>query len=252
MSVTEQELTDEQRHTAEQESQQEDRGATDEAPNDERCEAETTAGGTLYRCALSAEHEGEHSFSPIEAEQRTAPVDDDKAKRQAVEKLANEAERHRKRIGEIMGEDANFLIPCELCMPQFAGYRFDGSPDEATITRVRVAIGMPDLTNYAPSSTERQCDDCRGLGRVRTGSTVQQYETATCDACAGKGFVASRPRMNGEPAELPAEPGPAAPAELHDDGIRRDMFGTPEGDPDYNLMPGVRARPVEYWQIHRG
>lgn len=216
----------------------------------ERCEAETTVGGTLYRCALETDHDGEHAFSP--AEEQPPPVEDSEKKmRQAGAKLDAENERHWKRIQEIMGDDANGLVPCELCFIKTPGYRWDAAPNDETTARVRIAIGMPDLTNFAPSATERQCDDCRGLGKVRTGSSVSKYETATCDACAGKGYTASRPRLNAtEPDEgPPVESNGSAPT--YDDEVRRDMFGTPETDPDFEKMPNARARPVDYWQTHR-
>jgi hypothetical protein len=215
-----------------------------------RCEAETTVGGTRYRCALEAGHDDEHRFQPLED---AAPAQEPDAKdiSKRLRQLENEAERHAKRIQEIIGADAEGLIMCELCPPNFGGWRFDNAPSEEVTQRVRVAIGLPDVSNFASSATERVCDDCRGLGKVRTGSLVPNRETVTCDACAGKGYVASRPRQNTETPEAP----PAEPANgtavFHDDGIRRDMFGTPEGDPDYEKMPSARARPIEYWQQHR-
>jgi hypothetical protein len=214
-----------------------------------RCEAVTTVGGTLYRCALQGDHDGEHSFQPVEADaplEEPEPIDIDKAS----EKLKNEAMRHYKRLGEIMGDDHTMLVPCELCSPNLAGWRFEGLPPQDTIANVRVVIGMPDLSNFKPSATEARCDDCGGLGKVRTGSTVPQYETATCDACAGKGFRETRRRLNetAAPPALPIEANgaPAPP----DDGIKRDMFGTPETDPDYGLMPNMRQRPTDYWQTN--
>lgn len=165
--------------------------------------------------------------------------------------LEREAQRHFNRVQELMGPDFAGLVGCELCWNLAPGFRWDRSPDEQTAANVRVALGMPDLSNFAPSATERQCDDCRGLGKVRTGSSVPSKESITCDACAGKGYVNSRPRLN--PDALPAEgtEAPSGEAPVYNDGIKRDMFGTPETDPDYNLMPNVRARPVDYWQTHR-
>src|SRR5579859_4596083 len=78
-----------------------------------RCEAETTVGGTEFRCALQALHEGEHAFTAIDAE-HPEPVTTAAVDRKALEKLANEAMRHRKRLEEIMGDDANLLVPCVL------------------------------------------------------------------------------------------------------------------------------------------
>jgi hypothetical protein len=215
-----------------------------------RCEAETTVGGNLYRCALEAGHADDHRFQTVE---QPAPSADDgqSAVDKAIPKLENEAKRHAGRIREIMGEDAEGLVVCELCLPMIPGYRWDGAPDEPTTERVRIAIGLPDLSNFAPSATERTCDDCRGLGKVRTGSSVPKHETATCDACGGRGYVPSRPRLNEIPAAAVPEQAANGEQPVYDDGVKRDMFGTPETDPDYNLMPSVRARPTDYWQTHR-
>jgi hypothetical protein len=221
------------------------------APDPEaQCEAETTVGGNLYRCALEAGHTDDHRFQTVE---QPAPSADDgqSAVDKAIPKLENEAKRHAGRIREIMGEDAEGLVVCELCLPMIPGYRWDGAPDEATTQRVRVAIGMPALDNFRPSSTEAICDDCAGLGKVRTGSHVPQHETAVCDACKGKGFRGTRPRINEVPVEPAAEQGPNGATALPDDGIERDMFGTPITDPDYAKMPNMRQRPVDYWQTHR-
>jgi hypothetical protein len=215
-----------------------------------RCEAETTVGGTLYRCGLEVLHEGDHAFTPVEDEE--PPADDsEKRMRQANDRLNRENERHWNRIVEIMGSDSTALVPCELCFPLTPGFRWDSAPNEETAAKVRVAIGLPDVSNFAPSATERTCDDCRGLGKVRTGSSVPGQETGKCDACAGKGFVATRPRMNTDTAAPAAPDDPSNGIAYLDDGVERDMFGTPKGDPDFNLMPNVRARPVDYWQTNR-
>lgn len=216
-----------------------------------RCEAETTVGGTLYRCALETGHEDEHRFQPL-LDEAAQPVETEKAVSKRLKSLENEAERHARRIGEIIGADAESLVQCELCPPNFGGWRFDVAPAEDVTQRVRAAIGLPDVSNFAMSATEKPCDDCRGLGRVRTGSQVPGRETALCDACGGDGYVASRPRLNAAPAQpapVEAANGTSAP---YDDGIKRDMFGTPEGDPDYGKLPNLRERPVEYWQQNRG
>jgi hypothetical protein len=221
------------------------------APTPEgRCEAETTVGGTLYRCALESDHEDEHRWQPVEDEAPPpAPKATDLDKSRA--QLANEAQRHYKRVLEITGEDAEALHPCELCSPLLAGWREDAAPAEATVQAVRVVIGLPDVSNFRASATERACDDCGGLGKVRTGSSVPGRETATCDACGGNGYVPSRPRQNTETAAAPAVENGSSDAPDYGDGVRRDMFGTPEGDPDFEKLPGARIRPTDYWQQNR-
>jgi hypothetical protein len=215
-----------------------------------RCEASTITAGTLFQCGLQEGHTGEHSFSP--SVDHEPPADDsEKRMRQANERLNRENERHWNRIQEIMGADAAGLVPCELCFVLTPGFRWDAAPNEETTNRVRIAIGMPDLSNLAPSATETQCNDCRGLGEVRTGSTVPGKEKIKCDACAGKGYVGTRPRLN--LADDPQDGGPSGDnvVAFPDDGVERDMFGTPATDPDYGKMPNMRDRPVDYWATNR-
>jgi hypothetical protein len=215
-----------------------------------RCEAETTVGGTLYRCGLEVLHEGDHAFSPVDLMEPPAE-DQEKKMRQASDRLDREAERHWNRIVEIMGPDAGGLIPCELCFVKTPGFRWDAAPNTETTTRVRVALGLPDITNYPPSATERVCDDCRGTTRVKTGSLDPLYETKKCDACAGKGYISTRPRLNTPEEDEPATASDGNVVPFPDDGVERDMFGTPATDPDYGKMPNMRARPVDYWQTNR-
>lgn len=205
--------------------------------------------------AVEVDPETGEILEPVEPEEDEDEGADARAARtgdveQASKKLENEARRHGNRVEEIMGPDFEALAPCELCWPLAPGFRWDRAPDETTTNNVRIVIGLPDVSNFAPSATERQCDDCRGLGKVRTGSTVPGQETASCDACKGKGYVGTRPRQNGGEAvaDTPAAENGATPAV--DDGIERDMFGTPATDPDYGKMPNMRARPTDYWQTH--
>jgi hypothetical protein len=222
-----------------------------------RCEAETTVGGTLYRCALDSEHEGEHAFSAVDSDDEldeagdgSAPeTPEDVAKAQA--KLDNEAIRHANRLRQILGSDADGLVVCALCSPRLAGWRYDVAPSAEQDAAVRILLGLPDLSNLRPSPTEAVCDTCGGLGRVRTFALVPGEESKKCDPCNGKGWVTTRPRSNPDESAPPAEPGAPPVLEPVADGVERDMFGTPKGDPDYGLLPGLRARPTEYWQTHR-
>jgi hypothetical protein len=252
------------------ETEEDEEEATPEPEN--RCEAETTVGGTVYRCALQANHEDNHRWQPLDDAAPAAPAPKSDS-RDITDALESEAVRHAARLAEIMGVtvpsartarekeeralavfdglEGKGIVPCALCPPNFGGWRPDVAPTEAVSQKVRVAIGLPDVSNYAMSSTERVCDDCRGLGKVRTGSLVPGKETSTCDACRGRGWVGSRPRLNEQPAEPDGTEVANGAPPVYDDGIRRDMFGTPEGDPDFEKIPSARIRPVDYWQQHQ-
>jgi hypothetical protein len=210
-------------------------------PDGEPVEVDTETGEILD----PEPEEGEEEEGTDARAARTGDVE------KASKQLENEAGRHARRVEEIMGPDFGALTTCELCWPIAPGFRWDKAPDDDQIARVRVAIGLPDVSNFAPSATERQCDDCRGLGKVRTGSTVPGQETASCDACKGKGYVGTRPRQNGSEAPVEALQVENGVTPAIDDGIERDMFGTPATDPDFGKMPNMRQRPVDYWATNR-
>jgi hypothetical protein len=174
----------------------------------------------------------------------------EKQMRAALDKLDREKERHTARVSEIMGEDALSLVPCELCAPNIPGFRFNMAPSEETQTAVRKVLGMPTVENLKPDPYSRRCDVCDGKGKTRTDSLVERQETVRCIPCEGRGWIAvGAERQTGAASPVAAQP-VNGPEPVLDDGIKRDMFGTPETDPDYGLMPQLRARPITYWQEH--
>lgn len=120
-------------------------------------------------------------------------------------KLEKEAERHAKRVAEIMEEAGNDLIPCPVCMDGIAGWVY--SPEaqqlsEEAILRLRQLIGLSGLEGLVPATFAQRCPDCDGQGEVRTGSRVAGYETTTCERCAKKGWVrvGATPQLGDVPA----------------------------------------------------
>lgn len=123
------------------------------------------------------------------------------------DKLDRENKRHAGRVGEIMGEDANALIPCPVCMDGIAGWV--GDPSQAPLTpeaiaRVRTVIGLPDYTTFKQAPDATTCPDCDGLGEVITGSKVPGYETKTCARCNKQGWILLAQQTNGQ--AHPVEP----------------------------------------------
>lgn len=140
----------------------------------------------------------------------------------ARRKLDAENTRHANRLSELIGEEAQMLEPCPLCNGFADGYRFPVIPPDDIIAEVRVAIGMPDLSNYQQAKDARQCPDCVGLGVVLSGSLVSENAAITCKQCNGSGYVMLNPSgeitgptvtPNGSPVqELPAGVNPDDPA----------------------------------------
>lgn len=159
----------------------------------------------------------------------------------AMQSLGKEAARHAKRVGEIMGEDAAQLVPCELCTPAIPGFRFPVVPDEDVRERVKRAIGMSDLSRYRDSVDAAKCSTCDGLGQVRSGSEVVGQQTLQCLSCKGKGWTSASPeRQAAAPVVVGAPPivdHDTPPEPLPD----LDPWGTPPDDPEYGKMPQFRT-----------
>lgn len=110
-----------------------------------------------------------------------------------LDKLDREAERHTKRLTEILREEALGLLPCELCNPRTAGW-----VDLAAITpelrqRVRIMIGDREPRELKADPYSRRCDVCDGETVVLTGSKDTGQRELPCIDCGGKGWVAVGP-----------------------------------------------------------
>lgn len=129
------------------------------------------------------------SESP-EALQAKSDKDVDRANR-ALEK---EATAHANRISKIMGEDAQDLIPCELCWPLTPGFHWpvEAMPlDEAQKAAILAAIGQgadagPELQ---PASGVKTCPKCLGNGQLVFPTFVEHTRVQQCPACLGSGYV---------------------------------------------------------------
>jgi hypothetical protein len=159
----------------------------------------------------------------------------------AMDKLAREDTRHANRISEIMGEDAQVLVKCELCAPSLSGFRFPVEPDEETKDAVRRAIGDLAAADYKASPDYYECDACGGLGRVLSGSKQADFRTVACVPCNGRGYKS----RTGTVTQLPTAPDAAVqvltepqPAE---NPPTTDPWGRPLGDPLYGVMPGYEG-----------
>jgi hypothetical protein len=98
------------------------------------------------------------------------------------------------RLGDIMGDEAVFLIPCPVCGDGFPGHVFPpdvAPPDPETIGAVSAYIGLPDLTQLEDALDAIPCPDCRARGEVKTGSLVPAQTTKMCSRCVGKGWIGS-------------------------------------------------------------
>lgn len=236
----------------ETEPEQDEDAETKEAAEG-RCEAETSAGGTAYRCSLEAAHEGEHSFQAVEA---SDTGDDEQASLEAFHKsqkrVIGYVDRYTKILAEELGPEFEHLSQCPLCPEWTPGFFFPGQvammSDEQRIA-VRLAIGDAELPSYAQDTHRQVCETCSGWGRVLTGSKRAQQDVLDCLDCAGKGYrsdqaarVVQQQQPEGEIISGPWIAPDAPPAAEVPDA---DPWGTPPGAPYYGVM--LHFRP-EGWE----
>jgi len=138
------------------------------------------------------EHEREPEGEPEPPQEPQEPQGlSEKEIESRFEKLEKERQRHAKRVGEILEEEAQELVPCELCWPPAPGFRFPQMPEEQR-SAVMTAIGFAGTPELEEAKDARQCPDCKGEGQVKTGSKVPGYDAMPCAACQGRGAVGER------------------------------------------------------------
>lgn len=147
------------------------------------------------------------------------PTMTEKQLEEGRQKIVRENTRHANRVSEIMGDEAQFLDPCPLCSGFVTGFIFPQVPEPEVVDKVRVAIGLPDLSNYRPAKHAARCDDCDGLGVVLSGSQVQSNVVVGCPTCKSSGYVVRAP--DGSAVPPVAAPNGAAEPVLHE-GVNPD------------------------------
>ena len=209
-----------------------------------RCEAVTTVGGTAYQCALDENHDGEHSFQPIEDEDAPEPSDEAREQNERIKKLAKRADSYSKSVVELLGEDLDGLIACELCSDHgFPGLRYPLAIPAEVVAKLRTLVGLPALDNFKQGTHTETCSVCDGQGKVLTGSRIEKYATMTCQRCEGYGYL-----IDGVPVKQRVDQIPPAPESLDAEALLQaepkpevDPWGRAKGDPDYGRMPGYES-----------
>lgn len=184
----------------------------DDALREDAETPETEDGGPDDDAEPDEPDDDERTRELVDAAQEYA-IQSERDLQQRHKRLDAEKQRHAKRLGEIMGGDAEDLIPCPVCMDGIDGYVFAPDvqqlPDDA-ILRLRQLIGLSGLEGLLPATFAERCPDCDGQGEVKTGSRVAGFETATCERCNKSGWVRKgQPLRNGH-VDLPA-PGEPEP-----------------------------------------
>ena len=124
----------------------------------------------------------------------------DKELQARFDKLDRENERHAGRVGDILGEDGNQLVPCPLCSHFIAGHVYPQPVPDEIVAQVRPDLGLPDLSNVKQARHTTVCQDCEGLGVVQSGSLVRENAVIGCPTCNRSGYVLNTTGQGPTPA----------------------------------------------------
>lgn len=158
----------------------------------------------------------------------------------AFKALEKEGDRHRSAVSRIMGDDALELIPCELCTPNLAGFRFPVEPDDDVREAVLEAIGLGSTGEFEKGDDARGCETCHGRGQVLTGSLVPEHRLKLCRTCTGAGWV-HVPQPGSPPAPAPVYDSTPPQPPVTEAVAGADPWGRAPGDPLFGVMPGYEG-----------
>jgi hypothetical protein len=107
-------------------------------------------------------------------------------------KLDTSAATWRRRVSELLGEDALLLVACELCESNIPGYHWPAEikqPENDVQARLLDVLKTPAAPEYLHAGDVRMCPECQGWGVTLTGSKKAGKERKDCVACKGYGYV---------------------------------------------------------------
>jgi hypothetical protein len=167
-----------------------------------------------------------------------------------LEKVRNKLERSattwRNRVSELLGEEAQFLVPCELCDPIIPGFHFPAEleqPRDPVHEQLLDVLKSPAGPEYRDDPFTNECQTCGGYGKTKTKSHVPGKLERVCPTCGGDGFkivAGGAPvSVNGQVEEIQYNLPNEEP--LVTDGT--DVWGSPKilpdgmENPNYGKMP---------------
>lgn len=161
-------------------------------------------------------------------------------------KLARSATTWRNRVSDVLGEEAQFLVACELCEPDIPGFHFPTDvmqPIDETQARLLEVLRTPEGPEYKAAGDVARCIHCDGWGKVTTGSRNAAQLTKTCGPCLGYGFQPPpglRDSAPGDGAPAPAfVPSPDGPQsqEQEDAWHSPKLLADGQPNPNWGRMP---------------
>jgi rubrerythrin len=135
------------------------------------------------------------------SEQEPEAIRSEKDIEKAFKKVQAENTRHSNRISEIMGEDAQALLPCELCSHFIHGFRLAVPIPPEIAERVLEAVGYAQLGKMKHSPYHEKCPTCDGMGEYLSWSMRADQRTLVCEDCRATGW---RRRDDAPPLNMPS------------------------------------------------
>lgn len=153
-------------------------------------------------------------------------------------KLEREAERHAKRVAEIMGDDFALLVPNPTDWTP--GFIFDVPemhPLPEQVAALHALLGSAPPAEYPHDPDRQACDECLGSGKLRTGSQVPAQSALDCRFCNGYGWIGEgNPKR--EPFKIAAVPPLPPSAPMSPDAYQvKDSWGRPAGHVHFGIDP---------------
>lgn len=152
--------------------------------------------------------------------------------------LEKQADRHTKRVREIMGDDFAMLVPSPVDWTPGFIFNVPGMlPDDEQVAAFDAILGRGAHADLREAEDAEGCDKCNALGEVLTGSRKPGQETKPCSACTGTGWkVKAAPLAPVAPMPTPQTYNPPQPTGTgHTFGA--DQWGRPVGHLHYGIPP---------------
>jgi hypothetical protein len=183
------------------------------------------------------EQDGEQDGEP----ELAAPAPEPRSQKEIealTKKLEAEAERHAKRVGEIMGDDFGLLVPSPVdWTPGFIFNVPEMLPQPEQVEALHALLGQAAPADYLPAEDAEACDKCNALGQTTTGSRVPGNELKPCGKCNGSGWTTKMPPlaqvspMQGTTITTSGQPMTPEVYQV------RDSWGRPSNHPHFGIDP---------------
>lgn len=182
---------------------------------------------------------GENDDAGVAGVAAAAPAPRTQKEIEAIQRaLEKEAERHDKRVREIMGDDYAMLVPSPVDWTPGYIFNVEGmQPDDDALAMLDAILGRGAAADFAPAEDAQACDKCHALGKTLTGSRVPGQETKPCVSCGGSGWVAKMAEVAPLPYVVSGTNGQYGTTLPPNQVPVADRWGRPAGHPHYGMEP---------------